>query len=401
MYTNKYIYKSFKELSKLSNSFLINNQYAYINRVKKTSILEGFAFKSYYTDKTMTQESVASRINEFNNTNYHRTSFSKRSNSLPDELFIDYYNYINEKINILFPKNIMPIQLISCDGTHSNSYNKSSKCGIIDSISMGFFNITYNEPSFLTQLNHKNERKGFISNLKNTENSDIKNIYVMDRGFQDKKMFAELATSDKLFVCRSRESVIFKGIDTDDIYVKNVRYVKYFINNIEYILATNISKDIMSINELKNIYARRWDVEEYFKFVKHNMKMDCFSQKKLDSIKTSIYANLIMSKIVYLIFNLYKHKCKVNQIINKAFLTSELYSTFLLKFVYNKKFSERFLIKFFKNSIKFSPTNKGKNICNPRTCKMPYKKWGKKQHTQKLVKDKKNEKKTNKNVGIT
>ena len=108
------------ELSKLSNSFLMNNQYSYIDRVKKTSILEGFAFKSYCTDKTITQESVASIINEFNKTNRHRTSFSKRSNNLPDELFIDYYHHLNEKINILFPKNVMPIQLIACDGTHSN-----------------------------------------------------------------------------------------------------------------------------------------------------------------------------------------------------------------------------------------------------------------------------------------
>ena len=102
--------------------------------------------------------------------------------------------------------------------------------------------------------------------------------------------------------------------------------------------------------------------------------MDKFTEKDWNSIKLSVYMNFIISKLVYLITNLYNTKTKnKNRIVNKKLLTQELYTDFLLKFIYNIKFSERFLIKFFNYAIDIIITHLG--VSNERKSMFPYTKF--------------------------
>ena len=50
--------------------------------------------------------------------------------------------------------------------------------------------------------------------------------------------------------------------------------------------------------------------------------------------------------------------------INKIALTKDIYKKFLIRFIYNNEFSERFLIKFFKVSINIIITHL--DINNPK-----------------------------------
>ena len=139
-----------------------------------------------------------------------------------------------------------------------------------------------------------------------------------------------------------------------------------------------------SHNEIKNIYHQRWNIEEYFKFIKTNMKIENFRERDWKSIKTSVYMNFLISKIVYLMFNLYHARIKnKNRTINKNLLTHELYNDFLLKFIYNVKLSERFLIQFFNYAIDIIITHL--DVSNERKSMFPHTKFYVKGYRKKYI----------------
>lgn len=79
--------------------------------------------------------------------------------------------------------------------------------------------------------------------------------------------------------------------------------------------------------------------------------------------------------MVYLIFNIFKKKLikNNNHTLNKTRITKEFYESFIIRFVFGDKFSERFLVKFLKTSIIIITTNKGES--NIRIGIFPYTKW--------------------------
>jgi len=82
------------------------------------------------------------------------------------------------------------------------------------------------------------------------------------------------------------------------------------MNDNDYFIITNIPSSVYSHIDIKNIYHKRWIVEEYFKYIKTTMKMNNFIERDWNSIKTSIYCNLIVSNLVYFIKNIFSKKIK-------------------------------------------------------------------------------------------
>ena len=172
--------------------------------------------------------------------------------------------------------------------------------------------------------------------------------------------------------------------DNINTNIPNTRVVNYKMNNNDYFIITNIPSSVYSYTDIKNIYHKRWIVEEYFKYIKATMKMNNFIERDWNSIKTSIYCNLIISKLVYFIKNIFSKKIKnKNQTINKVALTKDIYKKFLIRFIFNSKFSERFLIKFFKVSINIIVTHL--DISNPRKGMFPHTKWYVKGYGKKYI----------------
>jgi len=64
-------------------------------------------------------------------------------------------------------------------------------------------------------------------------------------------------------------------------------------------------------------------------------------------------------------------------------LTKDIYKKFLVRFIFNSKFSERFLIKFFRISINIIVTHL--DISNPRKGMFPYTKWYVKGYGKKYI----------------
>ena len=114
---------------------------------------------------------------------------------------------------------------------------------------------------------------------------------------------------------------------SDDFLTKvdnmKVRIIKYEINKNKYILITNLFS--MSYEAIKDLYFDRWSVEEYFKYVKQNFNFSNFNEKKLDSIKKTIYAQLIVTKIVNIITYLCKKYKTKNSSLKKYSLKKSIY----------------------------------------------------------------------------
>ena len=104
-----------------------------------------------------------------------------------------------------------------------------------------------------------------------------------------------------------------------NIYEENnikKRLIKYIINNEEYYLLTNLFNK--TIDELKNNYWSRWEVEINFKKAKYNLSLNKLNCKCENSLKQELYFNQL-SFILYYYINLKtnidlktKNKCKIN-----------------------------------------------------------------------------------------
>ena len=388
MLSKKLINKNFQILAKSSHDFIDDKGTEYIKRSKSTNLHDAFAFKMFYTKKEMTQLMVTNELNKFKNTLTKRSCYVDRASLIDEPLLISYYSFINNKIDELFyDKKHIQYQICAIDGTKCNAYTstqnqtfKPTKRGdIFTFLNIGFFNVSHNDPCLLRSVEHKNERKAFFDNI---STNTTPTIYVTDRGFMDYRMFSKIEESNNFFVCRIRDnSIIINKSKNEQIFtnynnVKYLRLINYKINDNYYHIITNIPPNMYSYDEIKNIYHKRWNIEEYFKFIKTNMKMDNFRERDWESIKTSVYANFLISKLVYLMFNLYRVRIKnknKNKTINKNMLTHELYDDFLLKFIYNVKFSERFLIRFFNYAIDIITTHL--DISNERKSMFPYAKF--------------------------
>lgn len=84
-------------------------------------------------------------------------------------------------------------------------------------------------------------------------------------------------------------------------------------------------------------------------------------------------------------FNIFVEKKikKNNRTLNKTSITKDFYDMFIVRFIYGKKLSGRFLNKFFKSAIMVITTNRGDS--NIRIGIFPYTKWYVKGYFKKYV----------------
>lgn len=149
-----------------------------------------------------------------------------------------------------------------------------------------------------------------------------------------------------------------------------LRVVKYTINKKTYYMASNIFD--YSAQLIKSIYHDRWNIEEYFKYIKQNMKLAKMNEKSERNVKKSILSQLIVSQITFLFVNMNK-QANSKTIVNKSTLTNGIYDKFLYYFFNNKKLTKYFIQNFIKTYIKIITSNKGKTF--PHTCKRSNYRW--------------------------
>ena len=246
--------------------------------------------------------------------------------------------------------------------------------GSVTPLVTGIFNITTNFPVMLHMTKDKSERKAFMELMKNTDKYE-NNIFVFDRGYMSDAFFDHMNKNNLFFICRIKENSLYISKTSNDDVIKNkngnyVRIISYKINNKSYYISTNLlKKNEYSISVLKQIYHKRWNVEEYFKYIKMNMSISKNNEKQEKNIKKTLLANLIVSQITFLFTNLCKCNKDKDKIVNKSTLTFGLYDTFLYRLFTCCKFTKYFVTNFISMYIKYINTNRDKS--NKRICKRP------------------------------
>ena len=394
----------FSCLTKLFNStklLLQQGNKTFMERKRKTTIVDGVAYRLLYAKNNSSQNIITAKINNFLNTTTNRSSFVDRDN----QINVSFYEKIYTTISNLVSKQIVnnyTKQIIAVDGTHSNFNSVLGKEGFAlntnklscTPLISGIYNVTYNYPVTLDLVKHHDERKAFMDFVKNYDS--IKNsIFVFDRGYYGNEFVYQLNAKNIDFICRIKKNsslLVVDGVRTNDyktilnINGTNIdmRIITYIINDKNYYIATNLfNENDYNINKIKQLYFDRWSIEEYFKFMKTHLNLSKMPEKNINGIHKTILANLIVSKLIYFIS--YMIEKKNNKLkVNKTVLTEGFYSEFILKFIYGKGFGRRFMTKFFKTFVKLHSHKENRHY--KRKCNTPYLKWYVRQHLKRNTK---------------
>ncbi|WP_337859875.1 IS4 family transposase [Ferroplasma sp.] len=151
-----------------------------------------------------------------------------------------------------------------------------------------------NDSLFLNELLDKMDDKILYSS-----------ILVFDLGYYNLEKFQELKDKNILFVSRIKKNAVYESIgeinNHEIIRFNNgltLRIVRVNINNMEYDYITSI----LNLDDKHTAYAYnlRWNIEELFKMMKSQLKMDKLISKSLNGILIQLFSYFI----AYIILNM-------------------------------------------------------------------------------------------------
>ena len=152
-------------------------------------------------------------------------------------------------------------------------------------------------------------------------------------------------------------------------YEITIRFVRFALENGEYeVLATSLPVEIFSVDDLKEIYHLRWNIETSYRLTKWSLGMVSYHSKKSQNIKQEVYSALLMYNFsMYICADLdivkqgKKHPLQINytqaiKICLRFFRDSEITQTFdveatILKFLLPIRFGRSYLRKAVSKSV--------------------------------------------------
>lgn len=148
------------------------------------------------------------------------------------------------------------------------------------------------------------------------------NIFVFDRGVNSRERFCEMSNEGLSFVTRmqlpARHELIAELALSENLKIGNLnilhdqkvflfgnhnkhtepfRIVKTINENSEplWFLTNNFN---LTINEVIEIYKRRWDIEVFFRFIKQELNFKHFMSTNINGIKIILYMTLILAMLI-------------------------------------------------------------------------------------------------------
>jgi len=280
------------------------------------------------------------------------------------DLLFDLYNFFQDEVKSYKESYL----LLGIDGSDCEVPNtketrerykaeKSKKDDIVARIKLSNCFDLLNKRVLDTQVNsyRYSERKLAIKNIEEVSiiTGDYTNIYIMDRGYFSIEFIYNLLKAKKMFVIRMCNSDLKKErekLKSNDEQVdieyqydrlryykeKNNELYKFYkdgnkinirIVNIELptgeieTLATNLSENIFSLDDLDYIYMTRWNSEINYHELKESMKITNISSSKEIIIKQEIYSQMLVYNTIQAVAmdaneeieqEKYKHKMKIN-----------------------------------------------------------------------------------------
>lgn len=310
----------------------INN---YKKHTKKIKIPLKHLVEYKFYNSFISKEKSSTKIYEKNNINYDRSSFYRQE----EQINLNFYEDLNRDISILCNNNL-------CN-KHKNSYTFMAIDGMYglgknydNFLNMGYFDITNDIPIEIDQIGigKKNQEVGeLIDKIKSDINLFKNKVIVVDRLYFSYKFIYFLIENKIKFIIRCKgncKNLKLEKITKDKELIKliknNTRIITYYdsitrtltipnkskknkskttytfsVNN-DCTLITNLSNHFDNQSVL-NFYRSRWNVETYFKLVKHNFNADHYVHKTETEIKKQFLCINIMCSICK-VFNLYLTK---------------------------------------------------------------------------------------------
>jgi hypothetical protein len=179
------------------------------------------------------------------------------------------------------------------------------------------------------------------------------NVFVFDRGVNSRKAFNEMDNNSLYFVTRIKKNARHKVIEELPLkaelkvnnltIIRDARVVFYDKqhkpsnvfriiqtvdqNNEPLWFVTNLFKD--KIEDIINIYKKRWDIEVFFRFIKQEMNFKHFISTSNNGISIILYMTLILSMLIliYKRINNYGYKTAVRKFYYEV---EELYMTMII-----------------------------------------------------------------------
>ena len=110
-------------------------------------------------------------------------------------------------------------------------------------------------------------------------------------------------------------------------------------NGDEKTLATNLSQEEFSYNEICELYTLRWGIETVYDDLKNKLEIENFTGTKSDIIKQDIFATILLSNIINDIISessenikqKFKHEMQINRAFAVGILKIGLFDIFLEK----------------------------------------------------------------------
>jgi hypothetical protein len=147
-------------------------------------------------------------------------------------------------------------------------------------------------------------------------------MYVMDRGYVDYKSLYSIDLRGSTFVTRMKHNGAFRrihnnahakdgpilsdvviqmtGPKTKKLYPKPLRKIKYC--DVEYhrryeFITNNFE---VTVQEVADIYRRRWQVELFFKWIKQNLRIKSFWGTSENAVFSQLWVALILSVLLWM-----------------------------------------------------------------------------------------------------
>jgi len=282
-----------------------------------------------------------------------RSSISERLSKINPDYFKQIYDCIYGQFsNIYSLTNKLKHNLIRVDSSMVSDTagkllegldNKSGKKAI--KYSIAFDGILPCYSNVFTSASYSSEDIALPEVVLNhvKQETNHKNIYVLDRGLQSTRTMKAFNQKDITFICRAKEnrkyveleSFLHKGQDIDlgeTILVKDSKVHLYTgkpINNkkgkvhfkkelvevpFRLIVAQSkidpekkywfLTNDFdLSAKEVAQAYRRRWDIEVFFRFIKQELNVNHLVSLNKNGIEVMLYMSLIVAMMVLI----YKH----------------------------------------------------------------------------------------------
>ena len=128
------------------------------------------------------------------------------------------------------------------------------------------------------------------------------NLFLYDRLYMCSDLLDTHQELGSRYVVRCKTSGTFseivdfcKSSEVDSVYEirgHKVRLIKATHNGVEYIYATNIFLDILTLEEISWLYFKRWEIETTNRYVTVTLGLERFHSNKVNGIMQEIYASL-------------------------------------------------------------------------------------------------------------